>query len=440
MMGYSTNRPFVKVDVTGEVDKRFGEVTSQLAENANLSRRTAFNNGVTATDTRLKNNKRKMLSHLNGSVIATSTDVVVTNTEPNKMIIQTPGAGGYTVRFNATREAGESLLNYVDLVISALDWSKITSITLKLVLDKTDTNSYYSILMSGINAPLIKDSIPSKQKSLFRFPKTAFVKTGTPAYFGLNSNSEISLLVGTLEPTTITLHDGVLASEPNAPTMIMFDDGLKEVYDYAFPLMQARGIVGTFFVITNSVGADTHCTWEQLQEMQEAGWTIANHSSDHSNLMNVTLDEAITAVEEGAGELTKRGFRGANILAAPFNALDSTRNDYVTHVAKSLRLGADGLLNYNNPLLVVTYPAIVRARSVENTDTPNYVFTNDYQAKKAVGYLQAINYHRIDPVGAGQYDYSADNFEATLDLLIGDNATFINYEEYLNAYLENWEN
>jgi len=31
-MGYSKNRPFVKVDVTGEVDKRFDEVTSQLAE------------------------------------------------------------------------------------------------------------------------------------------------------------------------------------------------------------------------------------------------------------------------------------------------------------------------------------------------------------------------------------------------------------------------
>jgi len=31
-MGYSKNRPFVKVDVTGEVDKRFDEVTSQLAQ------------------------------------------------------------------------------------------------------------------------------------------------------------------------------------------------------------------------------------------------------------------------------------------------------------------------------------------------------------------------------------------------------------------------
>jgi len=33
-MGYSKNRPFVKVDVTGEVDKRFDEVTSRLAEKA----------------------------------------------------------------------------------------------------------------------------------------------------------------------------------------------------------------------------------------------------------------------------------------------------------------------------------------------------------------------------------------------------------------------
>jgi len=33
VMGYSKNRPFVKVDVTGEVDKRFDEVSSQLADN-----------------------------------------------------------------------------------------------------------------------------------------------------------------------------------------------------------------------------------------------------------------------------------------------------------------------------------------------------------------------------------------------------------------------
>jgi len=36
-MGYSKNRPFIKVDVTGEVDKRFDEVTSQLADKAMLS-------------------------------------------------------------------------------------------------------------------------------------------------------------------------------------------------------------------------------------------------------------------------------------------------------------------------------------------------------------------------------------------------------------------
>jgi len=39
-MGYSKNRPFIKVDVTGEVDKRFDEVSSQLAEKAT---KTALN-------------------------------------------------------------------------------------------------------------------------------------------------------------------------------------------------------------------------------------------------------------------------------------------------------------------------------------------------------------------------------------------------------------
>jgi len=47
MMGYSKNRPFIKVDVTGEVDKRFDEVTSQLADKSqqNYPTSTVFSPG-----------------------------------------------------------------------------------------------------------------------------------------------------------------------------------------------------------------------------------------------------------------------------------------------------------------------------------------------------------------------------------------------------------
>ena len=45
-MGYSKNRPFVKVDVTGEVDKRFDEVTSRLAEKATKTDVANISNGT----------------------------------------------------------------------------------------------------------------------------------------------------------------------------------------------------------------------------------------------------------------------------------------------------------------------------------------------------------------------------------------------------------
>ena len=45
-MGYSKNRPFVKVDVTGEVDKRFDELSSRVADKAEQTDLTATNNAV----------------------------------------------------------------------------------------------------------------------------------------------------------------------------------------------------------------------------------------------------------------------------------------------------------------------------------------------------------------------------------------------------------
>ena len=432
-----------KQDLTDEVENAIGYVDAKISQmqsdvqdvNERLAQTVvmSFNNS-SISEPRINTNNRKVVSHLNGAVRATSTGVLVDNSAPNKMTIDTPGNNTYTVIFDATRDFNEILSNYIELSVMA-DWTKINSITLKIVPDKTNTSDYYSRLISRTRNPKILDSYPTNQPVLLRVSRNSFTKNGNPAFFGLDSNSEIHLLVGTREATRVTFLDGILASEPLAPTMIMFDDGDIGVYEYAFPVMKERGIPGTFFVITNNIGEPGWCSWEQLHEMQEAGWTIANHTSNHINLMESTLDEAIEAIEQGSDALSSRGFRGANILAAPYNALDSTRQPYVSHVVKSLRLGADGNNAYNNPLYSLTYPAIVRARSVINTDTPQYVFENDYLAKKQQGYLQAINYHVINTDGYSQFTYKASDFEATMDLLVNDGATFINYEEYLNVYL-----
>ena len=78
---------------------------------------------------------------------------------------------------------------------------------------------------------------------------------------------------------------------PEKPVMLTFDDGYYNNYLYAFPLMQKYGfkmvlsVIGKFsddFSNTSDENAYySHCTWDQLREMELSGYVeVQNHSFD----------------------------------------------------------------------------------------------------------------------------------------------------------------
>lgn len=80
--------------------------------------------------------------------------------------------------------------------------------------------------------------------------------------------------------------DGYL---PEKPVLITFDDGYESFYAYAYPILQEFGFHAVFSVVGAYADAYTakddhhirysHCTWEQLKEMQDSGFVeIQNHS------------------------------------------------------------------------------------------------------------------------------------------------------------------
>jgi len=87
---------------------------------------------------------------------------------------------------------------------------------------------------------------------------------------------------------------------------VTFDDGYRDNYDYAAPILQKHRLPATFFV---STGKLTHqapfdhdvqsnvlglpnMNWDQVREMQSAGLDFGSHTVNHVNLAQVTLDEA----------------------------------------------------------------------------------------------------------------------------------------------------
>lgn len=78
---------------------------------------------------------------------------------------------------------------------------------------------------------------------------------------------------------------------PQRPVLITFDDGYRSNYDFAWPALKERGMVGTIFLIGSSVGKDVykdtgvpiipHFSFEQAREMVDSGViSIQSHTYD----------------------------------------------------------------------------------------------------------------------------------------------------------------
>lgn len=73
---------------------------------------------------------------------------------------------------------------------------------------------------------------------------------------------------------------------PPRPVVLTFDDGYRDNYENAFPLLKKYGFTGTFFVVSDFInaGRPEYMTWDMAREMAEAGMSIESHSRTHPDL------------------------------------------------------------------------------------------------------------------------------------------------------------
>ena len=80
--------------------------------------------------------------------------------------------------------------------------------------------------------------------------------------------------------------------------MITLDDGYRDNYDNAFPILQDAGMKATFFVVTDFIdeGRADYVDWEMVEEMAGAGMRIEPHSKTHPDLTGEERDYVIFEV------------------------------------------------------------------------------------------------------------------------------------------------
>ena len=135
--------------------------------------------------------------------------------------------------------------------------------------------------------------------------------------------------------TTIHLQDLIsylqrgVPELPEKPIILTFDDGHLDNYENAFPALRERGMVGTFFIITDF--ADLAATdpayaryapWDKLREMDAAGMEIGSHSRNHPHLEGQDTDFLVWQALGSSQTIEANLGKKPRVLAYPFGSYD----------------------------------------------------------------------------------------------------------------------
>jgi peptidoglycan/xylan/chitin deacetylase (PgdA/CDA1 family) len=124
--------------------------------------------------------------------------------------------------------------------------------------------------------------------------------------------------------SVISFNDLVEAIEgkrmlPVNPVVITLDDGWKNQYQYAFPLLRRYAMPATFFIFTNAIGHDKYLTWDDVKELSRSGMTIGSHSRSHPFLQKITDEEKLDyEIVESKSIIEKKIGKRVDLFAYPF--------------------------------------------------------------------------------------------------------------------------
>lgn len=76
---------------------------------------------------------------------------------------------------------------------------------------------------------------------------------------------------------------------PIKPVVITLDDGYADLYQTAFPILQAHNFKAVAYIVTGFVGKPRYVTAAQVLELAQNGIEIASHTVNHADLARTSL-------------------------------------------------------------------------------------------------------------------------------------------------------
>ena len=238
------------------------------------------------------------------------------------------------------------------------------------------------------------------------------------------------MLVAGANPTNCYFDRVTVGMECIPKVLLSFDDGRAAFYSIVFPLLQARNMRCTVFIVQTLVGASGYMSLAQLQEMEATGLVdVANHTWSHGDLSTLSYADQYTEINNMRNYLMVNGFnRGKNVLAYPlggYNANTLTAcADIGIQVARTTHNNQQGQPAENT----LTFNTIGFSSSSSLTTIMAQIALAINQ-----GDCLSLNGHNIVASGASGSDVTTAVLTTVLDYLIQRKVEVVTFAEWYNG-------
>ncbi len=106
---------------------------------------------------------------------------------------------------------------------------------------------------------------------------------------------------------------------PEKSAVITFDDGYKDNYDNAYPILKELGLKATIFVVTGNVDEGSYyLSSEEIKKLQRDNIDIQSHTVNHLKLSKLTQNQRIKELSDSKEYLEKLLNKKVKYMAYPY--------------------------------------------------------------------------------------------------------------------------